>query len=382
MRYKVTERRYAIYPQKSGEVAIAPVVFDGDIVQGGGGGGLFALDPFNQSVRHKRLRSKAQHITVKAMPAAFHGRQWLPARSLELDDNWSPDPPKFAVGQAVTRTVAIMADGLTASQLPVLDSGAIKGLKQYPDQPALKDTQDSSGVTGLRTEKIAYIPTQAGEVTLPAIKIAWWNTTTDKMEVASLPARSFTVLPAPAGSTTTPPSVAAEKAPAPAQQTTPAVTPPPSAPPPNSDSGRWPWIALALGLGWLVTVVAWWWRGRRGPVHSAPAKSEQQDSLRRLEKALQASCLANDAVGTKGAVLAWARRRWPRQPPISLTAVARRCPESLSAVLIELDRALYAQTAASWQGQELWQQFAAHKAKKSEQSRDRDVGLEPLYRSQ
>jgi len=390
MRYKVTERSYAIYPQKSGDVDIAPVVFDGDIVRGGGGGGLFALDPFNQSVRHKRLRSKAEHITVKAMPAAFHGRQWLPARSLQLDDNWSPDPPKFAVGQAVTRTVAIMADGLTASQLPALDSAAIDGLKQYPDQPALKDTQDSTGITGLRTEKIAYIPTRTGEVTLPAIKIAWWNTATHKMEVAGLPARTFTVAPAPAGGNP-PPPVPAMKTPAPAapqQQSQQAVvvspSPSPQASSPSTVSeGRWwPWLALVLGLGWLATVVMWWWRGRRGSIRSVPAKPEPQDSLRQLEKALQASCLANDAAGAKGAVLAWARRRWPRQPPISLTAVARRCPEPLAAALIELDRALYAQTAAGWQGQALWQQFAAYKTAKTQQAEDRDSGLEPLYRSQ
>jgi hypothetical protein len=387
MRYKVTERSYAIYPQKSGDVDIAPVVFDGDIVQGGGGGGLFALDPFNQSVRHKRLRSKTEHITVKAMPTAFHGRQWLPARSLQLDDNWSPDPPKFAVGQAVTRTVAIMADGLTASQLPALDSAAIDGLKQYPDQPALKDTQDSSGVTGLRTEKIAYIPTRTGKVTLPAIKLAWWNTATDKMEVAGLPARTFTVAPAPADGNAPPPaSVLKTPAPAvPQQQGHQVVTSPSPAPqvPPSTVSERpwWPWIALTLGLGWLATVVVWWWRRRRGPVRSTSATPEPQDSLRQLEKVLQSSCLADDAAGAKSAVLAWAQRCWPRQPPISLTAVARRCSEPLAAALIELDRALYAQTAAGWQGQELWQQFAAYKAAKSERIENRDPGLEPLYRS-
>jgi hypothetical protein len=383
MRYEVIERSYAIYPQKSGSLDIAPLVFDGDIVQGGGGGGLFGFDPFNQSTRHKRLRSQAEQIDVKPIPAAFHGSQWLPARSLELDENWSPDPPKFMVGQAVTRTIAVMADGLTASQLPAFDGGAISGLKQYPDQPALKDTRDSAGVTGLRTEKIAYIPTQAGSVTLPAIKIAWWNTAADRMEVASLPSRTFTVLPAAAGSNATPPPVPMVNTPAPAQQAPQAVTAPaPQAlPPPHFAAGSWPWIALVLGLGWLVTVLAWWWRARRGAVSSVPAQSEEEDSLRRLEKALQASCLANDAARTKGAVLAWARRRWPEHPPISLTAVARRCPSPLSAALVELDRALYAQTAAAWRGQDLWQQFTAHKVGQSHKPEDQDVGLEPLYRS-
>jgi hypothetical protein len=385
MRYEVIERSYAIYPQKSGSLDIAPLVFDGDIVQGGGGGGLFGFDPFNQSTRHKRLRSQTEHIDVKPIPAAFHGSQWLPARSLELDENWSPDPPKFMVGQAVTRTIAVMADGLTASQLPALDGGAISGLKQYPDQPALKDTQDSSGVTGLRTEKIAYIPIQAGSVTLPAIKITWWNTAADKMEVASLPSRTFTVLPAAAGSNVTQPPAPMVNAPAPAPQTPKTVTAPaPSSqalPPPHTATGSWPWIALALSLGWLVTVLAWWWRSRQRAVPAVVTPSVEQDSLRRLEKELQASCLANDAAQTKGAVLAWARHRWPENPPISLTAVARRCPRPLSEALVELDRALYARTASAWLGQDLWQQFTEHKAGQRQKVEDQDVGLEPLYRS-
>ena len=381
MRYEVIERNYAIYPQKSGSLDIPPLIFDGDIIQGGGG--FFALDPFNQSTRHKRLRSQAEHISVNAMPVAFHGSQWLPARSLQLDENWSPDPPQFIVGQAVTRTVAIMADGLTASQLPALDGGAVSGVKQYPDQPALKDTQDSTGVTGLRTEKIAYIPSQPGSFTLPAVKIAWWNTRTDEMEVASLPAHTFTVLPATAsGSATTPPAPALNKQ-APAQQTAPAVTataPPPTVPGMHLEAGPWPWLALALGLGWLATVIIWWRRARRGTVSSVPPRLKEEESRHRLEKELQASCAANDAVRTKGAVLAWARHRWPEHPPLSLTAVARHCPEALSAALIELDRALYAQTTATWQGRELWQQFTANRVEKVHMAKEEEIGLKALYR--
>ena len=88
MRYDVIERHYAIFPQKSGGVDIDPLVFDGDIVQSVGGG-FFAFDPFNQNTRHKRLRSRAVHIDVKPMPAAFNGRQWLPARNVQVVDRKS-----------------------------------------------------------------------------------------------------------------------------------------------------------------------------------------------------------------------------------------------------------------------------------------------------
>lgn len=374
MRYDVIERSYAIYPQKSGGIDIAPLVFDGDIVQGNPGG-IFGFDPFNQNARHRRLRSQAEHITVNPIPAAFRGGQWLPARSLQLMETWSPNPPEFVVGQAVTRTVAAMADGLTASQLPVLDDGAVGELKRYPDQPALKDTQGNAGVTGVRTEKIAYIPTQAGGATLPAIRIPWWNTVTDRMEVATLPAQRFTVLPAPAGGAP-PPLPAGSAVPQPGAIT--AGAPRPALPQPGSD--RWRWIALLLGGGWLATLLAWWRRTRRVAARREIRASEEDESLHRLEKSLRASCLGNDAVAAKGAVLAWARRRWPEHPPISLIAVARRCAAPLSEALLELDRSLYGQAAVTWQGQGLWRQFAAHRIGNDDKDGGRNDGLEPLYR--
>ncbi len=386
MRYDVIERRYAIYPQKSGAVDIAPVEFDGDIVQGGGGNGMFpfGVDPFNQRTVHKRLHSRAVHINVKPIPAAFHGAQWLPARSLQLEQSWSPDPPKFEVGQPVTRTLSVLADGLTSSQLPTLGTATINGVKQYPDQPSLKETQCSDGITGLRTEKTAYIPTHAGTITLPAVSIPWWNTTTDKMEIATLPARSFSVASASAGANAAPPPTRAIPAPAPAAQPSKPVITSPSVGQALSSTRvvqwPWPWITLLLGMGWLATAAVWWWQARHRKVHNAPGANENE-SLRRLEQALKTSCRADDAVQTKNAVLAWARCRWPDHPPMSLTAVARRCPGPLGDALVALDRALYAQTASIWRGETLWQQLSSHKPAGLERKADGKSVLEPLYHS-
>lgn len=376
--YNVIERDYAIYPQKSGSFEIPPLVFDGDVVQAGGGG-FFSLDPFGQTTQHRRIDSNAVTITAKPMPAAFHGSQWLPARNLQLVEQWSQTPPTFTVGQPITRTVALMADGLTASQLPPLTGGTIEGLKQYPDQPLLKDTKDSSGITGMRTEKVAIIPTRPGTVTLPAITVPWWNTATDTLETARLPARTITVAPAPAGSTPPPaPPVSNPLATAPAPVAPVAATAAPLSTR-TAGAGRWPWLALLLGLGWLATALAWWRQARRRPRPAAPAK-EGDATLRRLEKRLKASCFTNDAAGCKDHLLAWARQRWPEHPPVSLTALAQRCAPPLAAALTALDRALYAPGDAPWQGQELWQQFCRQPPAERTPTAAKPDDLRPLYR--
>ena len=187
--YAVIERRYAVYPQKSGQFSSEPVQFDGDIIEARQGGGIFMFDPFNQSSRHKRVNSKSVTFSIKPVPAALGGIPWLPASKLQLTEQWSENPPQFIVGEPITRTLVISSSGLTASQLPALGSKAIEGFKLYPDQPALKNDKDGNGIKGVRTQKIAVMPMRAGYYTLPEIEIRWWNINTDQEEVARLPAR-------------------------------------------------------------------------------------------------------------------------------------------------------------------------------------------------
>ena len=194
--YAVIERRYAVYPQKSGQFSSEPVQFDGEVIETRQGGGIFMFDPFNQNSRHKRVNSKSVTFSIKPAPATLGSAPWLPTNKLQLTEQWSENPPKFIVGEPITRTLVISANALTASQLPTLGANTIEGFKLYPDQPTLKNDKDGNGLKGVRTQKIAIMPLRTGYYTLPEIEIRWWNINTDKEEVARLPARNITVLPA------------------------------------------------------------------------------------------------------------------------------------------------------------------------------------------
>jgi len=151
---------------------------------------------------------------------------------------------------------------------------------------------------------------------------------------------------------------------------------------PQPGSDGWAWLALLLGCGWLATLAGWWWQARRVSGRSTPMQSAEDESMRRLEKSLQAACSSNDAAASKAAVLAWARRRWTEHPPLSLTAVAHRCGPPLSESLLELDCALYSQMETTWQGRQLRQRFSVFldNDKKVKKTDKRGTGLEPLYR--
>jgi len=373
-RYAVVERRYALYPQKSGPLTIDPVLFDGSVVERSRTrNSPFMLDPFDQNTRPRRVHSPALELTVKPIPSSING-QWLPARNLQLVQHWSPESPKFVVGEPVTRTIAIIADGLTAAQLPVVSSTDSDGLKQYPDQPTLTENRDKNGITGTRQEKVALIPTHPGRFALPPIEVPWWNTATDRPEIALLSPRTIEVLP---GAQQIPQSLAAS---------VPAAIP---TPPPASESrspdaklptmatstistptvGVWPWLALVLALGWAATVLAWWYRyyGQVPNADSTPLAV----SRRQAERHLKQSCRANDRQAAKIALLAWGQLQWAEHPPSSLTALAARVDTSLASAIDELDRALYARSAEVWSGRELWQAFK--KEKTEERSEEKSL---------
>ncbi|MFA6970790.1 MAG: BatD family protein [Gallionella sp.] len=374
--YAVIERRYAVYPQKSGQFSSTPVQFDGEIIERNQGGGGFMFDPFNQRSRHKRVSSKTIPLTIKPAPAGVGGGQWLPTNKFELSEQWSENPPKFTANEPITRTVVISANGLTASQLPVLESQSIDGLKLYPDQPVLKDNKNDNGISGVRTQKIAILPARPGNFTLPEIEVKWWNVNTDKMEVARIPARNITVLPGnanPAGVNQAP---ALSAGISPLHMPEAADTAPGSPIVTNQPRGWWPWLSLFLGVGWLTTLILWWWRARNPSIKT---ESNDEESLRQLENKLKKSCLKNDAAQAKSELLAWAKVRWDKNPPASLTSMAALCPPALASALNELDRTLYGQNGGVWQGENLWQLFNQHKPVPVATQDGKRESLKPLY---
>lgn len=379
--YAVIERRYAVYPQKSGQFTSAPVQFDGEVVESNRGGGIFMFDPFSQSSHHKRVNSGTISFTVKPVPAGMGGAQWLPAGKLELTEQWSDSPPKFTAGEPVTRTLVLSATGLSAAQLPTLDSGTIDGLKFYPDQPVLKDNKDNNGISGVRTQKIAILPTRSGSFILPAMEVKWWNVNTDKMEVARLPEKIIKVLPGSTntGNTNQVPELSIDMAPS--EKPDSVVASPGTSQVPNrlSDTNRgwWPWLSLFLGAGWLFTLMLWWWKARKKD-HQVKTESVGEPQFARLEDQLKKCCMANDQAQAKSNLLAWAKLRWRENYPTSLTALAGLCEPALADALNELDRSLYAQNREAWRGESLWQLFIRHKPA-AEAPSENEKSLKPLF---
>ena len=363
--YSVTERKYAIFPQKSGKLTIKPLVLTAEVLTGGRPGFNSFFNP--QMTKTKQVESKAITLDVKPVPASFTGKHWLSAEQLVLKQEWSGDVQQMKVGEPLTRTLTLIAKGTTVGQLPELNTTVTSDeLKAYPDQPVLKEQKKADGMLAFKEEKIALIPSKAGDYKLPAIEIPWFNTKTQKIEIAKIPETTLTAIAA-AGTQPT------------------AIAPPvASATPQKIESGQvikspqqsniWLWVSVFLAAGWLITVL--FFLTKRTAIKSVIEDNDSEINLKECIKNLKKACINNDAVAAKDALLEWGRQKFN---VTNLGALAGFCDARLRDEILHLNYALYGKEISEWQGKKLFQSFTENKAREKIAATE-DKSLEPLYR--
>ena len=206
-RFYVLEKKYAIFPQKSGPLRLQPETFVGTR----GRGGLFSARQRVNAV------SKGHQLTVRPVPQSFEGRRWLPAQSLSIEATVNRPSAPIIVGDPINRVITLRATGTTSALLPELSFPDTELARLYVDQPASSEFSSSDGISAESILTVGIVPTAPGTLSLKPIDIYWWNTETDRQEVTQLPALTLAIgpgtIPAPRvveSSTSTPPAAVAE----------------------------------------------------------------------------------------------------------------------------------------------------------------------------
>lgn len=346
-RYYVLEKRYALFPQRSGELVIPRERFVGTRGRGG---------VFSQRQRVSAV-SNSHTVTVKTIPQEFSGDAWIPAKALGIREAWTENPPTFRVGEPVNRQLAISAIGLSSTLLPELGTLDVEGAKVYADPATTENRVSGDGVTALQVTTVGIVPTKAGLLTLPEIRIPWWNTQTDREEVATIPSATYEVLPA-TGAAAVAPSVTVPLS----ELSAPTVVEKPENP-------LWQWMAIALGLLWVVTM--WQWLLLKREVKALSSAQETRFEAAaftdpdeaRVFADLKKACSRNRAEDAHRQLFLWAKARYPEiQSNVDL---GRRHPE-LKDEIRSLESHLYADAEASpWRGAELLKLVSNVRSKRS-----------------
>jgi hypothetical protein len=407
-RYQVTERRYAITPQKAGAQSIPPVLLSGSIPSDRSGGSTLdqffnnrgrtqgggPLSSLFQTTRPIHIRSPKVSLTVKDMPTDTKGHVWLPAKEFTIKESWSGDTENIQMSEPLTRTVVMFAKGLRGEQLPELPAPDYGSIKTYPDKAKTSTGFDGTWVIGTREEKYALVPTQPGSVTVPGIRIQWWNIETAQWETAELPSRTLTVrgnLPPQSARvldqqpSQSPQSVQSDEThPGDAlfSTTSPSLI--------VSGSTQWQWMAVGLLGAWVLTLVGWGWdRHRRKHARQEERGLGVEKALESERKAIQAvkaACLEQSAPKTREALMKWASIKQKGKPCLSLGTAARMLAEpvphhtGLQEAIWNLDRTLYTTTKShTWDGQRFWETIQPAMIAKPQKVKSNNESLPELH---
>jgi BatD DUF11 like domain len=387
--YQVVERRYAMFPEASRELTIYAPTFSGISVNTNAS----SLNPFfdRAFARPVQIQGPTRRLDILPIPAEYTASHWLPARQVTLQESWAEDKNKARVGEPITRTVTLRAQGVTVAQLPALNAGKPTNVSIYPDKPVTENKLDDGNIVAEKTQKVVYIPNEAGEVELPAVQVSWWNILTQKMEKTRLPAVRLDILPASSATPASGQPPATSKPVALNDASTVDVTAPAaleaeSVPVTQSNAVRemLPWIiAASFALLWLVTVMVWWlWQRRiaKSPAQNKPASQTKQ--AKTALAALKQACKRNNPGKAREQLLVWGKLQWPTHKITSISQIADHCQQAeLAAAIAGLNKALYqAQANGVWQGDDLWAAVQLVLARQSSQSSaDNDAALPPLY---
>lgn len=323
-RYSVVERRYALVPEASGRLDIPGPQFAGRaLLSGSYGNALGANAVLN-------ARGNAVALQVRPRPPGAP-TPWLPAQSLELFDESGALPQTLEIGEPLTLTIRMLAQGLAAEQLPELQLPKVDGAEIYPDQETPSTGVESEWLRGERVRKFALVPTRPGRLELPQVSIAWWDVRKDRATITSLPARSFEVVGTSATAANATP-------PLPDDAASVTVTG-------QGDAARvssafdwhWPAATVFFALLWLATLA--WRRNSAAPrsvLRPRAADPVRVDRRKRWNAALQ----SNDGPAAAQALIVAARERDPQVHNLG-DVVERLDDDTQRAAVLRLEQVLY-----------------------------------------
>jgi len=291
--YEAVERNFVLVPKRAGRLIVPAPAFEPASGEQGDARGL------------------ARTLEVRPVPPGA-ATPWLPARRLTLEEHWSRDPRALAAGRSVTLSVVIRADGLAAARLPRLELPGNALLRVRADRPDLTTVPGPDGLQGERVQRFVLIPTGDGTLTLPPVRVDWWDLGADAPRSAVLAARRLSLHPAPLA------AALPERAPLMSERAE---------------------LRTIVGVLLVLAAAIFVWQLRRQAVHDA-------------QNRLREACRRGDPRAARAALEEWWTHAHPREPVALVSAMGAGWHGAAREQLAALDAALYAGRA--WDGEAFW----------------------------
>jgi len=338
--FEVLQRDIALFARFPGQMTVAPANFLGQIPEN-------VNSLFSPSRRIYR-DSNSQALQVRDIPVNYSGQYWLPAKDLLISENWIQPHDDLTVGDSINRHINIVARGLPAEALPegLLTSNTDQ-IQFYPDQVGRQNRFEGADLIGSLNQSFVVVFTQAGEITLPELRLSWWDLAEDVEKQVILPERRLTIID----------SIAAKV---------------------NTDSELLPtanittWLVTGLFMSMIVALYFWLNR----PQSKLAIFINKTRRLSLLKKA----CLSGQSDLARTELLNWAATQWPDQNIVGLFQVCRKIDSAdLDKEIRQLDEAIYSVHKKSWNGVRLYRLLLAEQRQATIKGFHGSSPIPPLY---
>ncbi len=277
-------------------------------------------------------------VTVKDVPKGYKG-EWLPTSNFKLIQQWSDSQGneltstnelagdkqaiEMEAGDSLTRTITMTASNLTQHQLPKLNITYPKSVRVYEEKPQFGTTKSGDVVV---VYKQVLIPKEAGNISLPDVSQAWFNTDAQSEQTSKALGLELAVTASDRVVTSASPVASALL-----QQTAPTVI--------NVDNpGFWPYLTALFAALWLISsAMAFYFWSRRGKI-TQPKRPEQRSS--NTEEALVTALKAHNGVMTRTLFEQWKAEN---------TDLSDETLETVETELTKLNQSLYGEAGSSAQ---------------------------------
>ncbi len=165
-----------LYPQREGNFSVPPVAL------------TLAVNDADLGIVRGTVETGPLTFAASVPAVLADTPRWLATPSFNVRQSFSRPLTGLLPGDAFERSFDLEATRLTALMLPEPRLTELDGLAAYPDLPELEDRSNRGEATALRRQTVTYVVEKPGQYQLPAQVITWWNTETQSLETASLPA--------------------------------------------------------------------------------------------------------------------------------------------------------------------------------------------------
>ncbi|MEN8178343.1 MAG: BatD family protein [Pseudomonadota bacterium] len=181
----VTKFVYQVTPLRPGRIELPPIHVTGEQETGSGYGRTYAeFDAVN-----------TDSLVLSVKPSDPSSKPWLPLEELTLKTSL-PKNAKAVAGQPISLTIEMSAIGASGNQLPSLEKQLSSDeFRVYREKTrtSTKLNRKKSKITGRRVETFTLVPQFGGELKLPELRVAWWNTRHNTPQHVSTPVKPLAV---------------------------------------------------------------------------------------------------------------------------------------------------------------------------------------------